>query len=480
MADEIELVARMLAFEEGHAVPCASHLGVALRPDALVICPLSMAGEDTTIHIVACGGVVGPPAIRSVPDPRRRDDQYGLLHWLGAVIERDFLRCRRERTYPQIVVPSAAAVSLLDVVADRLRYTRHDERVRRFGELLSYATERYPYDGQQALLVATGALKLHWATGQDAGEDEHLLANLTWIDPPEGIDTLEAVALAERVPMGAKTDPEFDADVLDPLVSRYNEARRAGASAKELRKRGRMIRDVLEPVVVPIYEATQRAIAVLEGMGLPPLPDLTELERREAEAFEGFMRSRDAGHHLPLRDSPKSAAHRLSAREDAAQNYEAAVLTGDRVARAEGRLSGQILYGEVSNPRKARIAPYRFEYLFEMRSDQRVLRVRLRDELRWVEDPRLRVIVTNIEREGCSTHVSLRIVNGQRAVGLPVEGAALELVPTVPNWNWLIRLRGHLRDRLASTPWTHTDGAPPAYDARLAPEDPLAAVEALR
>jgi hypothetical protein len=37
-----------------------------------------MAGEDTTIHVVAYGPMGAAPRVR-VPDPRKRDDQFALL-----------------------------------------------------------------------------------------------------------------------------------------------------------------------------------------------------------------------------------------------------------------------------------------------------------------------------------------------------------------------------------------------------------------
>ncbi len=480
MPREIDLIPRLLAFKHGRAQRAATHLQIAVRSDALVVCPLAMAGEDTTIHMIAWGEIGQPPTISFVPDPRRRDDQYRLFAEFGVAIERYFRACRDTGTYPQIWVSSAPVASHLDILADRLRYNRDDVQVKRFGELLSYATERYPIAGQQALHTATGALKLHWATGQTEGEDEHLGALLTWIEPPGGCSVLRAVADAERIPMGVKTDPDFDRDVLEPLVTAYNEALRAGAEAAELTRHADRIRSALQPVVLRIYEATQRAIQVLLGMGLPPLPDLAELERREAEEFESFMAARDAGHYLSLRDGPRAAAFKLSAREDAAQNLEAARLLGDRVARARGRLTGRVLVGEVVRPRATRLGPRQTSYEFDLHTTQRVLHIRVRDELFWVDDPRLRVVVTRVQRRGASTWVSLQITKGQRSVGLPPAGAHLEFAPSVPDWAWLWRLRSHLSRRLAITPWTHTDQPIPPSPVRPAPSDPLAAVEALR
>lgn len=482
MASELDLLTRLLAYRDGRAYPRASHRQVAIRPDALVLCPLAMAGEDTTIHVVAYGPVAGPARVLCVPDPRRRDDQYRLFGALGADIEAYYQRCRDAAGFPQLLVSAAPVAAQLDTLADRLRYNRLDPAVRRFGELLSYATGRLPVAGQQALLTATGALKLHWATGQQEAEDEHLGALLTWLEPPAGRSVLAAVAAAELEPMGAKTDPTFDRDVLVPLVAAYNEAVRKGASATELRARARLIRYALAPVVRRIYDATQRAIALLQRSGLPPLPDLAAMEAREAAEFESFMRGRDAGFPLALRDRPKAAAFGLAGREEAAETVEAAVLLGDRVARASGRLSGRVLLGEVENPRTVRAAPRRFVARFEVRSRQRVLHLRRRDELCWVDDPRLRVLVEDVRREGRATRVFLRVTAGRQAVGLPPAGATREFVEKVPRWDDIWRVRGHLKTVLAVTPWTHTDGAvpAPAPPARQAPPDPLTALEALR
>jgi hypothetical protein len=480
MARELDLLLRLCAFARGRALRCATHLHVALRPDALIICPVAMAGEDTTIHILAWGGIGQQPKISCVPDPRQRDEQYGLFTEFGAAIEHYFLTCRRNGTYPQLWVSSAPAASHLDILADRLRYNREDARVKRFGELLSYATERYPLVGEQTLQTATGALKRHWTTGQTASEDEHLGALLTWIAPPPGGSMLAAVAAAERVPMGVKTDPEFDREVLAPLVSAYHTARRAGATPGVLAQHTREIRRALEPVVLGIYGATQRAIQLLQHSGLPPLPDLGELERREIAEFASFMASRDAGYHLPLRDTPKAAVFKLAAREEATENVEAMVLAGDRVARERGRLTGHVIVGVVEGPRATKLGPRRIVYTFTLWSIQRVLHLRLRDELCWIDDPRLRVVVTAVHRTGPSTAVSVQILAGQRAVGLPAEGTHLECIPKVPNWTWLWQVRKHLQTRLAVTPWTHAEGGMPSSPARRAPDDPLLAVEALQ
>ena len=64
MSDLVTLVGRLRAFDAGRAVRAASHLQVVIQPHALIIAPLAMAGEDTTIHAMAVGPIGGPPQIR--------------------------------------------------------------------------------------------------------------------------------------------------------------------------------------------------------------------------------------------------------------------------------------------------------------------------------------------------------------------------------------------------------------------------------
>jgi hypothetical protein len=332
------------------------------------------------------------------------------------------------------------------------------------------------------LMTATGALRLHFATGQQEAEDEHLGTVLVWIEPPAGRNVLAEVAATELIPMGAKTDPTFDRQTLEPLVRDYNEARRQGADAKVLVRRGKAVHDALVGAVRPIYDATQRAIQILTRTNLPRLSSLDSLDERERDEFENFMESRDAGYHLPLRDKPKAAAFKLAGRENALDNLEAALVHEDRVGRARALLAGDILRGAVRNPRTLHVGPRQFEYSLEVVSNQRVLRVRRRDELVLLRDTRLKVVVIDIQRRGRTTTVSLRIASGMRAVGLPQAGESVEFGPGAPDWFSIVRARVQMARRLNTPPWTHSESAIPTPSPKTSrrPRDLVAIVEALR
>ncbi len=480
MADLMELIGRLRAHQDGRAICAATHRQVTIAPHALVIAPLAMAGEDTAIHAIAVGRIGGPLEFMSIPDPRVRDDQYVLVEWLGDRIEAYYATCRATGEYPQIWVSSGAAAGHLDILADRLRFTRDAPKIKRAGELLTYATERMPIAGQQALMTATGALALHYCTGQQEGEDEHLGAFLTWLDPPAGIAIARAVEAAERQVMGVKTDPEFDRNELQPLVSAYNQARKDGASQAELRRRAKAIEDKLSPIVTTIYNAIQRALGYLRDF--PPAGVLADLADHERDQFDSFMNSRDLEMPLPYRDSPKAGAFKIASRELAASNLDSGALYGDTMALARARLNGSVLSGSLRNHTQERV-PRKTIHRFDVVTTQTNLHLRSGDELALFDDPRLRCLVTNVSRTDAESTVSFQVTAGMKKPGVPPEGTSVDIAPPPPDWSQIIRDRKQMSKRLQTMPWTHVVGDLPTPQARpsiVQPNDLLAAVEGLK
>jgi hypothetical protein len=279
--------------------------------------------------------------------------------------------------------------------------------------------------------------------------------------------------------MGVKTDPAFDRERLQPLVSAYDRARREGASATQLQRRARAIENELSPIIGRIYEAVQRALTFLQGQ-FPVARMLDDLARREADEFESFMRGRDDEVALPYRDRPKAAAFKISERERAAQNVEQGALYGDAMAQARARLAGRIVSGRVLNVTATKV-PNKTIHRFDVETAQTNLHLRQGDQLACLSDQRLRCAVEGVRRQGAVTRVAFVITAGMRAVGAPVPGAAIEMAPPPPDWNQLYRERGKMSARLAVTPWTHSqDAVAPLAEAIARPANLLAAVEALR
>ncbi|MER9291493.1 hypothetical protein NKI71_14720 [Mesorhizobium sp. M0510] len=478
MAEYLNVVARIRALQRGEAVPIVAQRQVVIQPHAFIVTMLSMAGEDTSVHAVAIGRFGEAPTIKVVADPRRRDDQYALLRWLLPHFETYYSQCLTEGTFPQLWVSSEGALGHLDTLADRLRFT-DDPEVQRLGVLWTYAGERSPVAGQQALISATAALRAHYATGQQEAEDEHLGSLLTWIDPPRGRDIFTAVAMAEDQPMGAKTDPWFDANELQPAVELFNQARKAEDGASKNFHETR-IQQLLEGVIRPIYSATQRAIAILSASRWQPNSALDPLAEQEAAAFAQFMDARSQGYHLPYRDSPKAAAFKIVARERAVANVEAGYLRHDRAAREKAVESGTVLRATLVDMHKVKLASWVFEYPVVLTSHQDSLHLRAGDEFWTLDEPKLSIRITAVERRGPFSWVSAMVEDGRRTIMRLEKGTVLDLGPKAPDWGGQAREFQQMGLRLTNSPWTHSDTVPgSAPSNRLRPNDLLAAVERL-
>lgn len=475
MADLLHVAARLRALQNGQAVPIVSQRQVVIQAHAKILTLISMAGEDTSVHAAAFGGFGEPAQVFVIADPRRRDDQNALLRQLLPLFEAYYAQCRADATFPQIWVSSAGALSHLDTLADRLRFTDEPE-IRRLGELWTYAGERSPVAGQQALISASGALRLHYATGQQEAEDEHLLTLLTWIDPPRGRDIFAAVAAAEETPMGVKTDPGFDSASLQPAITDFHNAQSDGERAFHRSR----IQHLLEGVIRPIYTATQRAIAALSQPRWRDNPALDELAVQESGEFQRFMRHRDEGRHLPYKDSAKAGAMRIAARERAVDNVEAGMLRHDRAARERGVVKGSVLRCQLVGVHEHHLGPRRYEYDLVLTSHQDGLHLRLGDDLWLFDGPNLSLHVTEIERRGPFTWVTGRVGTGKNAAKRMAAGPTLDFGRGAPNWRRLGSQLVQMEKRMANVPWTHGGDIPPASPSRLVmPANLRAAIEDL-
>ncbi len=475
MADLLHVAARLRALQNGQAVPIVSQRQVVIQPHAKILTLISMAGEDTSVHAAAFGGFGEQAQVFVIADPRRRDDQNVLLRQLLPRFEAYYARCRADGTFPQIWVSSAGALSHLDTLADRLRFTDEPE-IRRLGELWTYAGERSPVAGQQALISASGALRLHYATGQQEAEDEHLLTLLTWIDPPRGRDIFAVVAAAEETPMGVQTDPGFDSASLQPAITDFHNAQSDGERAFHQSR----IQHLLEGVIRPIYTATQRAIAVLSQPRWRHNPALDELAEQESGEFQRFMGHRDEGRYLPYKDSAKASAIKIAARERAVDNVEAGMLRHDHAARERGVVKGSVLRGQLVGIHEHHLGPRRYEYDLVLTSHQDGLHLRLGDDLWLLDGPNLSLHITEIERRGPLTWVTGRVGTGKNAAKRMAAGPTLDFGPGAPNWRRLGQQLVQMNNRMANAPWTHGGDIPPASPNRLVmPANLRAAVEDL-
>ena len=477
------LLRRLEAYVQGRAVRTHTHARIVVQPHALVCAAVALSGEDSTLHAIQLGWPGRPPLVdRVVPDPRRREQMDTMFGWLGAQLQRYFDRCAERGVAPQLVVTSPAALRHLTNIADDFRFLERNPAVARLARLLTYFTERAPVVGQQAVLVMTEALTTHWVTPMQPSQEFHLGAVLACIDPAPGTDLEAKVREAEQLPMGASTDPEFDNQILAPLLGRYHRARRRGLAAEDLALIEREISEALAPIVGRMYDAIQQGLTLLALIELPPLSAVNEWARQEQRHFFDYCQASIAGVRFPLYDRPKLAAFRLVQREDAIANHDAAVVCEDGFGRARSICTGQALAGVVQNARRERGTGRRgVAQVFDVVSAQEGLTLREHDEIRWADDPRLTCTVSDCRLEGGATRVTLTVVAGMNVPGMPPDGTSVTFVRSIPDWHRVGRRRAAMAARLATLPWTHeAGGLPSPGPARVPPDDPIQALEVLR
>lgn len=461
---DLLLALRLAAYAKGRAVPAFTNARLPVLPHALVVPAIALAGEDATIHAVALSGVgrAEPRRILAVADPRQREAMDEMFGMLDSYLERYLVACEEVDRSPQLVVTSPGALRHLRNIAEDLRFLERDAHIARFATNLSYFTDRAQVPGQQAVVVLTEVLSTHWVTPLQPYQEAHLGALLATLDPAPDQDVTELVRAAEALTMGPRTAPAFDNTVLAPRLRRYTEARRRGAPRERLDALRAEIAAVLTPIVLRMHRAMQYGLRKLGEAALSPLPEVAAWQEAEREAFHGFRDARRAGIRMPRRDRAKGGAFRLVEREEGQSTLEASVQCHDALGRARAEAAGDVLACEVEGSHPERLPGRRRRVIaVDVVTDQTGLRLRQRDELTWVEDPRLEAVVADIREAGHRLRVTLHLTGGMQCVGVPPVGAQLTLVRRVPDPERIRRVRGAMARKLAVLPWTHDHTLPP-------------------
>lgn len=467
------------AYKEKRAIPRAGRQLSRFGDNLLVVCPLSMAGEDPSVHAVLIGSRGAAPQLLAAPDPRSPRSRLEMFSRMRAVLEPYFESClEQEGSLPQIMVPSESARDVLLGLADWLPYLKDSdggkmqawtEDARRLGMLLKLYSQRSDLPGQQLLLVASQTLADHFAFGQDTRG--HLGAQLAWVDTPDGEDVFVSAVQAEAEPMGARTDARMDIEKLNPALEGWSKVERGGSRSLASFRR-QEIEDILREVLEPIWHSTCKVIEATESLGLQELGAVEHFWERDRYSFEEHMNHMQEGGRFSRRDSVRSATYALAEAEDALQQLEASRLWEDPLRLAQARVEGEVLCGINRN------LPSSEGDFVAVDSEQRWLTVRVGDTLECMQRE-CRGVVREIRREADRTTVLLAVS------ALPEDGATSDWAPGRPDWFRLARERRNIARALAEMPSTHAEesgegAAPgvPGWDP--SDPDPLEALEALR
>ena len=483
MRSDVELAAALLAYDRKQAQRIASHRRVVVPPQALIFCPISMAGEDSTIHAVAIGRPRSTePGIYWTPDPRRRRDAYELYSKIGSGMDHYFADCRSLGIAPQLWVQTPAAVALIEMLAEGLRLLPSTmdpiefASVWKFGRQLAYFAERSPIAGQQAIHSATSVLRTHYATGQLASDDALLGSMLQWV---RGFNTVQQLHDAERQPLGIHPSPEFDADRLAILVANHVRLRKEGANSASLHGATAALEAALTEAVLPIYAAIREATEILTAVDWPPLPGLSELTRIENESFvEWYDYKYAISEQFPIHGSSEQAIYEIEYREWAEENYRAALTIGDNLQRAIGRRTGHVLRATVLSTTQVDFNLRRVEVV----TDQAEVRVRAGDRWFWIDQTDLEFSVA--EDPVSADHRTSLVFQVAGLLNPDVSlraGTVAEFVEKVPDWKaWRSRIQGRIANRLQfprpwtldASDWDYRDVLPP-WSAAEPPGNPL-------
>lgn len=350
-------LARVEAMLSGQAQPIATVRHIHLHQRPMVFIPLVLAGEANAPLAAMIGDDPHAPHLLVVAQPRNRDQRFAFATSLASIVmpyvERftataetvatDRGRDSRNRysDAPQLIVPNPGGIGFVRLFGRSTRFRRPygdyavDPAVPVLGRWLTYFAERAEHPGSCALLAATDALSLHWATGQSPVEDLNLAALLGWITPPADLTGPEAAAAAEDPltwpPAGPATDPSFDNEVLAPLIEAGNLAALEKALTTQLE---------------PTWSLMWQAIELLRE-----LPAGSTVARRwdaDKDAYTSFLEHlRNGGMPQPRRDSAVAAAQRLNWLERAQASYSAQLALDDPLLFAEYRLTGEAFAGTV-------------------------------------------------------------------------------------------------------------------------------------
>ena len=366
-------LARARAARLGRAVPVAAVRHVHLAAQPLVLIPLMQAGEAAAPLAVMAGTDRDDARLLVVGQPRNRDQRFAFLTDLARALIPYVEQCRarteiveatknheeweRYTDAPQLILPNTGGIDALRLLGRSARFRTSDgpypvdPLVPLLGRYLTwFAEDRAAMPGSSVCLALTSVLAQHWATGQSALEDQHLPAQLGWIDPPAGLSGAEAALLAEDPdlvpPAGPATDPAFDTGVLAPLVRAQEEAR-AADDLRAVAKAEEELGAALAAQLRPTWETAWHAVDVLRALPAAASDELRwQVDRGR---FTDFVTGLDEGAPpQPKRPNAVAAARRLADLEAAQQSYDRTQAIDDPLVLARYRVGGEAFAGEIT------------------------------------------------------------------------------------------------------------------------------------
>ena len=497
-------LARAEAFAAGFAVPVTTVRHVHLSAEPFVLVPLLLAGEAAAPLAALAGQNRAEPTLLFVPQPRNRDQRFAFLAELAALML-TYVESKRADTEtvpatknreawersldaPQILVPNSGGIEALRLLGRSARFRTADgpypvaPSVPILGRYLTWlAEDRAPMPGSAICAAMTELLSAHWATGQSSLEDQHLAAQLAWINPEAvlgaaGVDSFGSLGLTgaqaallvedpQRCPpAGPATDPVFDQKVLSPLLERQLAGAEDSVAQAEVLE---ALRTALLSQLRPTWELMWQGIDLLRE-----LPDAAYNPIRwqtDCGRFTNFAQQVDDGAPPQARrDNAVHAASRLANLEAAQESHQLHRALDDPLVMAQYRVTGEAFRGEViAVDRDRQITKNKRAWprprVWLRTADPALLRIGSK-----VASParinQKKVVVVGLEREGADLIIELELQDGMGRGAKPEVGSVPE-VGELRTYATLLSAETFTPPpfpEAEATPWTH-GGPPPAY-----------------
>lgn len=455
--DTLDAYHALLAAQAGRAVPRTTRRHTHLTDHPFAIVGYHLAG-DAGAPLAFMYGDDPDPALATViavPEPRNRADRFAALAQFSGALN-GYLDSAGfdEHTGPQLLLANPATAHwLLGLVA---RWTRNlqtegdfavAESVPTAGKNMSALRDIMITPGSSMVYIATDVLTAHYKTGQLPAEDLNLGALLGWIEPRDGLTGPQAARLGEQQsPAGPLTDPNWDADYLEPFSKRWRTAH--NTTRDVYRARHEM---ELREQLLPAWNDLWRSREIM--LRTPPADHaVRRYEADQAQWSDHLIRmAGEGGARFRNIPRPTSTAFTLARHEDRQKTLEAQMAADDPLVLARYACNGRVLDGQVTvvdlTRRVAgRVRPH-LAVLPALACD-----LGPGDELHLLAHPEVLLEVVGSVRADPFDVVELMVVRGanqqQTMRRLPGVGDRLLGTP-------LSAAGFHRRQRLDSVPWTH-------------------------
>ena len=245
MSASLETVRRLTAWAAGSAIPRGDviNLHIADDEDLFIVAFLRMGGESRPWG-VAYGTIADGPTVLTVPEGRNRQLVGDMMATFAAAILSHFRHPSFSEgpaaysTLPlrQLWLPGTSHLEMLHFIAAayaRSTWDRSDiNTLNALGNLANCLFIESQRPGQQTIVTAPDALRQSFSFPASPARQGHLGYLLAWLSEDGTRDTrITAAQAAEKLTVSTVLDPHIERTVLQPLVSKWGDARNAKDSS---------------------------------------------------------------------------------------------------------------------------------------------------------------------------------------------------------------------------------------------------------